>query len=327
MRKLRFFLAVAFCVAVLLPALSYAQAGSPFDHLKCYKIKDPQTKAQYTADLVPQQMPPFDIETGCVIGVPAKLFCIPVQKTNVKPTAPQSVNGKDAQDYLLYKIKCPKLATAVVIKGGMPLDVTDQFGARTILVGKHQLLLVPAFKMNNLCHSQTDPTASTCAGDCEDPNQKCVQVPGTTDCRCESPCGLDATGQCDGICPDSTQKCEFVQIGGAVRCSCTPPVDGCHIDAAGVCGGPCPNPDEKCVADSAAGICRCEKPCGFTGIRMCGGLCPNPSEFCLVKPDDSGCECRRTSQPCGPDATGKCAGDCPDNLPCVQGGPSGCICG
>src|SRR5687768_3287871 len=79
-------------LAMLIPASSSAQVGNPFDHLKCYKIKDP-TKAAYVADLVPLQRPPFSVEPGCKVLFPPKLFCIPVQKTNVQPQPPGAVNG------------------------------------------------------------------------------------------------------------------------------------------------------------------------------------------------------------------------------------------
>jgi hypothetical protein len=332
MKKLRFTLAAALCAAVLFPALSYAQTGLAFDHLKCYKIKD-SIKAKYVTDLVPLQDPPFNVEPGCVVNVPAKLFCIPVDKTNVKPAPPLAVNGKDAQDYLVYKIKCPKATGLLATKGGMSLPVTDQFGARKILVGAHQVLLVPAFKQDRLCHAQNDPVAPLCGGDCTDPSQKCTQIPGTTQCACESPCGVDAAGQCGGTCPYDTQKCQVKSDAtGALVCTCDPFVNGCSLDTNRQCGGPCPGADEKCVNDASTGSCQCEKPCGSTGIRMCGGLCQNPSDSCQMKPDDSGCEChpQTTTKPCGPDAVGQCGGICPNNLPCVKGGlatGNGCICG
>jgi len=331
MRKTLLVVAAAAIAAALSPAPARAQVGNPFDHLKCYKIKDP-LKAKFVADLVPLQNPPFSPEPGCVITTPAKLFCIPVQKTNVRPTPiPGTVNGVAAQDYLVYKIKCPNVA---VTKGGMPLPVSDQFGARTVLVGVHQLLLVPAFKQANLCHNTAPAGAQpVCGGDCTNPSQQCVLNSTTNACDCESPCGLDTTGQCSGTCPFPTQNCHFAtQADGTLACSCNPPVDGCVRDPASQqCGGPCPEADETCVTDVASGTCQCEKPCGATGLRMCGGTCP-PQQFCRVKPDDSGCECAPSApQPCGmlPGST-QCGGTCPNTMVCIAGGPvpgPGCVCG
>jgi hypothetical protein len=324
-------LAAWFVVAALVPVPSHAQVGNPFDHLKCYKIKDP-TKAKYVADLVPLQQPPFQVEPGCLVKFPAKLFCIPVQKTNVQPAPPGAVNGVAAQDYLLYQIKCPNVA---VVKGGMLLPVTDQFASRTISVFKHQFLLVPAFKQSQLCHNQANQgLPPLCGGDCTDPNAKCVQIPGTITCGCQSPCGLDAVGTCGGTCPFATQLCQTITLAdGTLSCSCDPPVDGCHLEdpATRTCGGDCADPDARCVLNST-GTCECEKPCGAIGIRKCGGLCPTAAETCRVKPDDSGCECVSTiSQHCGPDPlTGQCGGTCPNNDPCQHSGPvpgGTCVCG
>jgi hypothetical protein len=258
MRRMFLALATAIIAGALAPALSQAQVGNPFDHLKCYKIKDP-TKAQYTTDLVPLQRPPFNVETGCVVKVPAKLFCIPVQKTNVQPNPPGAANGTNAQDYLVYKVKCPDVA---VVKGGMPLPVVDQFGPRTVLVGPHKLLLVPAFKQSNLCRNLANAgQPPLCGGDCTNPGQKCVAHPGAgTECECESPCGLDAAGVCGGTCDFPGQVCQLVTLAnGVVDCTCNPPVDTCHLadPATRTCGGDCTDPDAGCVLDSS-GSCECE---------------------------------------------------------------------
>ena len=329
MKRMSLGLAAVIVAAALAPTFARAQVGIPFDHLKCYKIKDPQPPTTYTANLSPLQHPPFNVEPGCVISVPAKLLCIPVEKTNVQPTPPGAVNGTNAQDYLLYKIKCPNVT---VVRGGMPLPVTDQFGARTILVGSHKVLLVPAFKQSNLCHNQANPgQPPVCGGACPNPDQKCVLNPAGTDCNCETPCGVNAAGVCGGECPLATQACNFTTLSnGVVECGCHP-FGGCFPDATGQCGGPCPNPDQRCVNDASTGSCQCEGPCGAIGIRRCGGLCPTAAEICTTKPDDSGCECVPTTpQPCGMNTQGQCAGECPNNEACVPGGPvpgPGCVCG
>jgi hypothetical protein len=313
--------------AVLVPASSFAQVGNPFDHLKCYKIKDP-TKAKYVADLVPLQQPPFSVEPGCAVRFPAKLFCIPVQKRNVQPPAPGAVNGLQAQDYLVYQIKCPK-------NGAMTLPVTDQFGARTVGIGLHRFLLVPAFKESALCHNGAVPGAPpVCGGDCLDPYAKCELVPGTTSCDCRRPCGFDAAGVCSGTCPFTGQQCHVGPLAdGTLGCTCDPIVDGCHLvdPAAGQCGGPCPDPGSECRL-TTAGTCECTKPCGPVGIRKCGGLCPSLGDTCRVKPDDSGCECvGAPPQPCGfLPGTEQCGGVCPNNMVCLHTGPvpgGNCACG
>lgn len=320
-------LAAWLVVAALLPVPSQAQVGNPFDHLKCYKIKDP-TKAKYVADLVPLQQPPFQVEPGCAVKFPAKLFCIPVQKKNVQPAPPGGVNGLPAQDYLVYQIKCTKLP-------GMTLPVTDQFASRTVGIGNHQFLMVPAFKQSTICHNSALPgTPPQCGGDCTDPNAKCVLPLGTTVCECQRGCSFDTAGNCKGTCPHSGQQCMIAPLAdGTLGCTCDPIVDGCRLadPLSKTCIGPCADPAAHCVL-STQGICECEKPCGPTGIRQCGGLCPTAAETCRVKPDDSGCECVGAQpQPCGfLPGTEQCGGICPNNLVCQHTGPvpgGGCACG
>ena len=70
------------------------------DHLKCYKVKDPQAKTTYTADLAG-----LVAEPGCTIKVPAIMACVPASKTNVQPMPPglpilrpSSSGAPDARD-------------------------------------------------------------------------------------------------------------------------------------------------------------------------------------------------------------------------------------
>jgi hypothetical protein len=193
-------------------------------------------------------------------------------------------------------------------------------------------LLVPAFKQSNICHNSALPgTPPVCGGDCVNPDEKCVNLPGTTDCTCAPQCGLDAAGQCDGMCPFTDQVCDFVtDATGVLDCRCAP-LHGCGRDPVQPgCFGDCPNPGEECIANSATGTCDCVKPCGSVGIRKCGGLCPTPTEACVVMANDAGCECRPTQpQPCGMQGT-QCGGTCPNNEQCRPGGPvpgPGCVCG
>jgi hypothetical protein len=123
---------VAACLVV--PPAAHAQ----FDHLKCYKVKDKGlAKAKYSADLVPRQTGTFPLEQGCVISVPAKMLCIDVNKTNVTPNPPGAPAGTAAQNYLCYKMKCPKSTIS-------DIPVSDQFGSRLISVKKPGLLCAPA---------------------------------------------------------------------------------------------------------------------------------------------------------------------------------------
>src|SRR5690348_16185347 len=69
----------AVCLAWVAPG-----AAQPVpDHLKCYKVKDTQPKATYTADLGG-----LVAEPGCLIKVPGNLLCVEATKTGITPTPP-----------------------------------------------------------------------------------------------------------------------------------------------------------------------------------------------------------------------------------------------
>jgi hypothetical protein len=109
---------------------------TPDSHRKCYKIKDPATKATYTLDLAAAPEP---AEVGCILRAPAKLLCLVSTKTNVTP--PPSGGGPPTTTtgakLLCYKIKCPKASL-------VPVPVEDQFGGRTVTPGAAKMLCVPA---------------------------------------------------------------------------------------------------------------------------------------------------------------------------------------
>ncbi len=110
-------------------ALATAQPAA--DHLECYKVKDPQAKKTYTADLGG-----LAAEPGCKIGVPAQMACVPATKTNVTPTPPGGGGTGTPNSFFCYKVKCPK-ATLPTLAG------TDQFGSRTIIPKTASLLCAP----------------------------------------------------------------------------------------------------------------------------------------------------------------------------------------
>src|SRR5262249_388926 len=117
---------------VLTPSLGRA---SPFDHLKCYKIKStPTIKA--TADLIAQK-PQFPVEPGGKLTGP-KLFCVPVDKLNVQPPPPGAPPGPNPGDRLCYQLKCPETVLP------RSLVVTDQFATFTVAVKKAFLSCTPA---------------------------------------------------------------------------------------------------------------------------------------------------------------------------------------
>ncbi len=202
---------------------SHAQAGTLFDHLKCYSITF--KKGNLTVDghaldplvLTPFQNPPFAVEDGCRLQPAGKpkpvMFCVPVDK---KPR--QSPSGTQIDnDFLVYKMKCPS-------QEDLEQGVQDQFVKGVGNVRRKpptRYLLVPAYKIDTP-PPPCEPTAPhMCSGTCPNTTDECR--PGTTDiCGCfpttSEPCHWDpAASSCGGSCP-APQTC--TQIQGTISCQC-----------------------------------------------------------------------------------------------------------
>jgi hypothetical protein len=117
----------AFVVAVSTPAV--AQVA---DHLQCYKVKDVQPKATYTADLNG-----LAAQAGRLIEVPAALVCVPTTKTNVTPAPPGGGRIGAAAPFGCYEVECPKTTLPTV-------GLDDQFGNRTVTPQARKLVCAPA---------------------------------------------------------------------------------------------------------------------------------------------------------------------------------------
>ena len=278
-----------------------AQAPPPFDHLKCYKISD-SIKKTYKVDLVPQQAPPFSVETGCKLVVPAKLFCIDVRKTHVQPPPPLTANGATTHDFLCYKIACPQ-------KIDFTQSVRDQFGQRPVKVKPPKMLCAPAIK---IISTPTPPAATRTAT---------PQPTQTPICQLDS-----ASGQCGGPCPIAGDQCVFtVAADGTAKCDCQPPPQ-CGPAGAHTCKGPCPNPADQCRV-SPTDTCICVHPCGFNAHSgQCGGECP-ANEICQgTTPPSTACNCVPQPHPCGL-SNNQCSGDCQlSDESCLFDPAVGCRC-
>jgi hypothetical protein len=101
------------------------------DHLKCYKVRDRQKKATYTANLGG-----LVTQTGCTIRVPAVMACVPSTKTSVAPPPPGDGGSGTPNSFFCYKVKCAK-ATLPTLTGA------DQFGSRTVTPKTARLLCAP----------------------------------------------------------------------------------------------------------------------------------------------------------------------------------------
>ena len=339
-------------LSLLTATTASAQLVPNFDHLKCYKVKDFAQKKVYKVDMLPEQRPPFNLETGCKLIVPAKLFCIDVIKFNVQPQPPGAPAGQKAADYLCYKVACPKQTLPMLV-------ITDQFGARDVQIKPPKYLCAPATKQ--IIHQTPVPTrtptpvqptptptiqptahcdflAATgkCGGPCP-PMEQCVWVVnsnGTAGCDCRPPdpsCTLPAgANQCTGPCPDPRDQCRN-GLPGEPPCTCSHPCSKDPTVTPPQCNGDCPNPTDTCVTD-AVGNCNCHPPtappCGNTTAPQCDGACPTSpggaQQACVPQgPAGSPCFCETgTPPPCGQlQGNPQCLGACPPNTACVAVGP------
>src|SRR5690242_18655640 len=108
-----------------------ARAQVP-DHLKCYKVRDPQAKKVYSADLGG-----LVAEPGCTIKVPAVLACVPTTKSNVSPPPPGGGATGTPNAFGCYKVKCPRATLPTI-------PLSDQFGNRAVVPTTAKLLCAPA---------------------------------------------------------------------------------------------------------------------------------------------------------------------------------------
>jgi hypothetical protein len=163
---------VGLAASLLLAAPSGAVTDS--DHLKCYKVADPQAKAKYTADLGG-----LIAEPGCTIKVPAVMACIPATKTNVSPDPPgRGGAGTVPNAFGCYKVKCSKASLPA-------FELNDHFGNRVVRPKKAKLLCAPA---------TPDPTLPTCT--CGEPGL-CGSCGGGS---CAGPSGCGATHTPGNVC-------------------------------------------------------------------------------------------------------------------------------
>src|SRR4030095_13320951 len=93
----------AIVTLILGPICAVPARAQSADHLHCYKVKDPQTKTIYTADLGG-----LAAEPGCRIKVPAYLACVPSTKTNVTRIPPGGGATGTPNGFVCYRVRCPK---------------------------------------------------------------------------------------------------------------------------------------------------------------------------------------------------------------------------
>jgi hypothetical protein len=206
------------------------------DHLECFKSKDPQQKATYTADLAG-----LALEPGCQVKVPAKLTCVPTAKTNVAPPPPGGGQTGVPNGFNCYTVKCPKTPLPTV-------PTADQFGTRTVTLGPSKLLCAPFAPPTTTTSTTTSTTlAPTCA------------PAGTIGC------GQPCAGSCRCMGPGTNQFCSGVHCGS---------FDKACVDISVPAGAPC-SFDSACPAGQAC-IAPSPMTCSSTvgGPGHCFPICP-----------------------------------------------------
>lgn len=329
------------------------------DHLECYNIRDTLGETRYTADLENQ----FGVQPGCLIGTPARLFCVETEKRVVGSPQPPGggPSGADAGHFLCYTVRCPGEAAITTV-------AQDQFGTRRIVLERETLLCAPANKLicgdgeidpGEACDTgsaatSTCPDGSACRPDCTCPTSVCCQCPDRcidlatgqcpTDCtpivatrctpatgRCEPPCPCDASCMTDD---GEAGTCRLTGTSPVSPCECMPPPDECPcgttcVDATGNAG--------RCRPDPLTGACTCFVP--PPNDCPCGSICTNDAGQvgrCVANNSTNGdCQCRVVSDClCGARCTnadgtvGVCVPNAGSNVcTCEPPPPDDCPCG
>jgi len=289
---------MAFCrfrrLAVILVALGLAapaaaQFDPSFNHLKCYKIKDPAVVKTIVVDTQ------FGRErivklTPVLLCAPAKKTCCanpatvagcqvipcpadPVPATAVPHFKCNKIGVKQCTDAAGTAVDCTTLAKFA--KNAIQVNLHDQFGDETVFVGGPKLLCAPVVK--EVVGQTTTSTSTTL--------QTTTSTTSTTTTT-RPPCRLEAfplgPGMCAGDCPNPTDVCLNVPAGSNT-CECVPQDQRCELGQPGACNGFCPGQAEVCQATTPpAGACDC---CNLPGAPCaahadcCSGSCL-PSSTC-----------------------------------------------
>jgi hypothetical protein len=216
----------------LITLAAVASAQPVPDHLKCHRVRDPQrVRAVVTLDALQTEFS----DPGCTLGKP-KLFCVPVVNSDTYPlpTGPDITGQPVEDDYICYRLTCPKRPP--------DREVMDRFGTRIETKFVSSLLCVPAKKGPLVTTSTTTSTSTTststsstsssstststsssttstlgcgqtmfpaCDGPCA-PGEACVGMSGACVCLMVGGCGqVMGPPECYGICPPETPICRF----------------------------------------------------------------------------------------------------------------------
>jgi len=217
---------IAVAVVVVLAVSAGSADAQLLDHLKCHKMKDP-LHLKATVDLAALQSQ-FSA-SGCTLGK-AKMFCVPVTKSNVQPpdAAPLDINGDQLQtDFICYSAKCTETLPA-------SNDASDQFGGRTQTTFRTKLVCAPAI-MGTVTTTTSAPGATTT-----------TTQPGTS-------CGAAAFPECNGACGAGSVCADI----GSNHCGCIGGAPGCGVyQGPPTCSGTCSGAGTPWCKD-VGGTCVC----------------------------------------------------------------------
>ena len=209
-------------ITVSLVSAAFAQS----DHLECFKVRDSERKARYTAKLQNLATP-----HGCVVKLPAKLMCVPTVSPQLSPTPPGAAPGRNTGAFLCYKLRCRAGALA-------PLAVTDQFGRRIVKPRRSRLLCAPVpgtSEGEETCVTTTtlvETTTSTTLGGGHKGSTTTVvphtttttTIPGSCDVV-NTACGSCGNGACKPIRPSGELICTFQTQTGCSPEACSSSAD------------------------------------------------------------------------------------------------------
>ena len=232
-------LSIVVVVAALGPAARVGLAQPVADHLKCYKVRSPEARTKYTADL--DGLTP---ESGCLIKVPAELTCVPTTKTRVSPIPPGGGPSGVPNGFNCYRVKCPKTKLPVI-------QNKDQFGARELTPLSASLLCAPFELPTTSTTTTTSSTTSTTAPTCS---------AGTL--ACGRPCGASCNGTCMG--PGTAQFCTGIHCGSFDQVcvdTSVPPLGACSFDSGCPAGFACVAPTPPTCASGPGGPGTCFPIC------------------------------------------------------------------
>ena len=257
-RTFRLLLSSLLTLALLaVGAAASAADVEPFDHLKCFRIRDSLTDRR-TILLADLDLPagPFADRTDCRITLPARHFCTNAQKSNVlnggEPVDTIPIFATDAHDYLCYDLRCDR--------DRPDLTPGDQFGFRPIRIRNADYLCVPA---------NVIPPGPTPSPGAPTPTMTPEPMPtGTPSMGCML--STDTLPTCGGDCPSLSDAC----LWDGDSCECVPADQACEPDfnrGPGLCSGFCSGQLETCVTnvgdipqttgdpnDPVPVTCRCE---------------------------------------------------------------------